>query len=310
MDTQKYGDPNAATGTSFVKLHEIMKNQFGLNIAKVQWASGNNDFEALQEVDLTRYLGGFNARVRTKGNAENPPVDLPVLPNWKIVSRKNTRGEKFELYTSPTMRFVLFTARARAVKYKREGKDNKIAKNERGYPVILSVAKTDMLYQKGSGYSPEAEVFGFVVDDKNALATPFIFHIESWSAWKSYYSRETQGNLKNITRKDGFLPVFEIGTHGKKNKQSGAIEPVLVEFNGGWTTPIESFTNNVAHVKITDEMDAIWQASQDWVNCKAWNAIGDVQQEINSLPPIDEAANELFGVPEVGGIPADGEIPY
>src|SRR5574343_452796 len=196
--TPNFGDPNVSSNNSFVKLYEIMQNQFGLNIAKVQWASGNNDYEALQEVDVTRYLGGFNSRVRTKGTAENPSTELPVIPDWKIVTRKNSRSEKFELYTSQTMRFVLFTARARAVKYKREGKDNKIVKNERGYPVITSIAKTSKLYEKGAGYSPDAEIFGFIVDGNNALSVPFVFHIESWSAWKSYYSRETQGKLASI----------------------------------------------------------------------------------------------------------------
>jgi hypothetical protein len=223
----------------------------------------------------------------TKDRAE---IVLPVLP-WDVVTRKKGR-ETYQRYSATEMVFRPIRSRLRYVFYKRDGQGQK-EKDDKNHDIILSVTKS---FVKGSGYVPQKEVFGIVCDDTGKQATYALLSIDSWSAYISYDRAAKE--FEKIVPPEGFIVAYKIGTRGVNDGDT--VVPKTKSYNGGESVDIEALDlDRPIHIKITDEFDAIWEASESWANCKKWNAEKVEIKDVSTLPVLPEFSEEFpFGTPE------------
>lgn len=266
----KYSDTTLGNTATFENLPVESFN-------KITWRSGDDKLSLLLSTDPGLYLGEFRSMVKTTATPDKAEVVYPVLP-WKVVTRKSGR-ETYERYSATEMLWRPITARVRFVKYER-GADDKRVKNESNRYVIAATAKD--FPGKGSGFEPQKEVFGMVLDLAGKFATYGLLFLDSWNAYLSY--NNSIAKFDKLPVPDGKLMIYKIGTRGEM--VNGEIVQKAKKFNGNSQVEIEPLDiAQPRYFDLTDEFDAIWEKSQAWAKCPRWNP--QKQVEIPEPTPFD-----------------------
>jgi len=278
----KYSDTTLGNNTPFANLPVESFN-------KITWRGGDDKLSMLLDTDPGQYLGEFRSMVSTTGTPDKPSIVFPVLP-WPIMNRRSGR-ESYQRYSTTEMLFRPITARARFVKYER-GEDNKRIKGDNNRNKIIATSKD--FPGKGSGYDPQKEIFGVVMNEKGEQCTFGLLVLDTWNAYITYNSAAKI--FENLKMPEGKLPIFRIGTRGEVVK--GERFPKTKTLNGNSFVEIEALdTNNVMQFDITPDFDTLWEASQTWAKCERWNASGKIE-EVAALPPMPEPSEDFpFGDP-------------
>lgn len=260
----KYSDPTLGNTAQFELLPVESFN-------KLTWRSGNDKLSAILSTDPGAYLGEFRSMVKTTATADKPEIVFPVLP-WKIVTRKSGR-ETYQRYSATEMLWRPISARARFVKYERDSEGNRV-KNDSNRNKIVATAKE--YPGKGSGYEPQKEVFGMVLDAAGKFATYACLVLDAWNSYISY--NQAVAKFDRIIAPDGKLIVYKLGTRGEM--VDGELVQKVKNFNGNSQVEIEPLDLDAPRwLDITQEFDGIWEASQAWTKCPRWNAAGKVSPE-------------------------------
>lgn len=269
----KYSDPTLGNTAQFVNLPVESFN-------KITWRGGDDKLSMLLDSDPGQYLGEFRSMVKTTATDDKPSIVFPVLP-WKIVTRRSGR-ETYQRYSATEMLFRPIAARSRFVKYER-GEDNKRVKGDNNRNKIIATARE--FPGKGSGYDPQKEIFGVVMNEQGEQCTFGLLSLDTWNAYISY--NNSAKAFENLKMPENFLPVFRIGTRGEI--VNGEVFPKAKNLNGNSFIEIEPLDlNKVMTFEITPDFDTLWEASQAWVKCERWNASGKiVPEEIAPVPDID-----------------------
>jgi len=270
---------------------------------KIFWRSGDSRLSPLLGTDPGQYLGEFRSMTKMPATKDREEIILPVLP-WKIVTRKAGR-ESYTRYSATEMSFRPIRARLRYVLFQRDSQGIK-AKDANGRDVILSITKT---FVKGSGFTPQKEVFGMVFDDAGVFSTYALLSIDAWSSFISYDRAVKE--YEKIAVPDGQLVVYRIGTRGI-TLNTGEVVPKTRTFGGGESVDIEALDlDNPYFMDITDDFDNIWNAAEKWSSCKKWNAETAKAKEapVTSIGEVD--MNTVLEVSDnfPHGTPGDDEYP-
>lgn len=279
----KYSDPTIGNSTQYINLPVESFN-------KITWRAGDDKLSMLLDTDPGQYLGEFRSMVSTTATQDKPSIVFPVLP-WKVVTRRAGR-DTYQRYSTTEMLFRPIAARSRFVKYER-GEDSKRVKGENGRNKITATSKE--FPGKGSGYDPQKEVFGYVINEKGEQCTFGLLVLDTWNAYITYNNAAKA--FENAKVPEGKLPILKIGTRGEI--VNGETFPKVKKLNGGSFVEIEALDlNNVATFDITPDFDEMWEVSQAWAKCERWNTNGKPTEE-SALPPMPEPSEEFpFGVPE------------
>ena len=292
----KYTD-QTLQGDSFEKLPVESFN-------KIFWRSGDSRLSPLLNTDPGQYLGEFRSMVEMPATKDREAITLPVLP-WKVVRRKSGR-ESYTRYSATEMSFRPIRARLRYVLFERDGQGMKI-KDANGRDVILSITKT---FVKGSGFTPQKEVFGMVYDDNGDFATYALLSIDAWSSFISYDRAAKE--YEKVVAPEGQLVVYRLGTRGI-TLPDGDITPKTKTFNGGESVDIEALDlDSPSFIEVTEDFDNLWNAAEAWANCKKWNAESKPKTqapvepvgEINVTPALEYNENFPYGTPSDEEYPA------
>lgn len=276
----KYSDPTLQ-GESFALLPVPSFN-------KIMWRSGDSRLAPLLQTDPGQYLGEFRSMIDLPASDSREAITFPVLP-WTVVKRKAGR-DTYSRYSTTQMYFRPISARLRYVLYLRDDKGQKI--REKNRDVVVSVVKT---FVKGSGYSPQKEVFGMVFDKDGKFHTYGLLSLDGWSSFISY-DRAARA-FDKIAAPEGKLIVYHLGTRGTQDAE-GEIIPKVKIFNGGESVDIEPLDLDAPmFMTIDDGFDAMWSESQTWANCPRWNA-----EKVH--------VNRTAEVTHEEAVPPEGELIY
>jgi len=242
-----------------------------VKVAYLRWRRGNANMRAVSKTDPALFFGGWKANVKNRDNEPNPELPLP------IVERVSEDGKHtYTVYASNVLEFLPIQHRTR-FEYREKSKDPTTG---RDVVTIKAVSK-----EKRQGYTPVRQVFGLVfVGDKYA---PAMLYIESWSAFISF---ERAGQKWNkATPPTGFALVRRYGSVGVEDKETKAVLPNFETYGESRSTPIEAVdTAHPRFVKITPEMEKLFNDSAAWRNCPRWNAEGEANETIGD--PSDKKA--------------------
>lgn len=269
----KYSDQTLGNTAKFVNLPVESFN-------KITWRGGDDKLSMLLDTDPGQYLGEFRSMVKTTGTDDKPSVTFPVLP-WKVVTRRSGR-ETYQRYSATEILFRPISARSRFVKYER-GDDNKRVKGDNNRNKIIATASE--FPGKGSGYDPQKEIFGVVMNEQGEQCTFGLLSLDTWNAYISY--NNSAKAFENLKMPEKFLPVFRIGTRGEI--VNGEVFPKAKNMNGNSFIEIEPLDlGKVMTFEITADFDTLWEASQAWVKCERWNSSGKiVLEEVTPVHDID-----------------------
>lgn len=265
---------------------------------KIFWRSGDSRLSPLLTTDPGQYLGEFRSMVEMPATRDRDAIILPVLP-WAVVTRRSGR-ESYKRYSATEMSFRPIRARLRYVLYQRDEQGMKV-KDANGRDVILSITKS---FTKGSGYTPQKEVFGMVYAANGDFASYALLSIDAWSAFISYDRAVKE--WEKVVAPDGQLVVYQIGTRGVTLK-NGEIVPKTKTFNGGESVDIEALdTDKPRFIEVNEDFDSMWQISGAWATCKKWNAEIKVVKpaqptavnEVDLNAPLETSDNFPYGTPE------------
>ena len=230
---------------------------------KIMWRGGDPKLSVLLPTDPGQYLGEFRSMIDLPASAEREAIVFPVLP-WTVVKRRAGRDTYFR-YSTTEMLFRPISARLRFVLYARDGQGNKIKENNRD--VIVSVTKH---FVKGSGFSPQKEVFGLVYDNAGKFATYGLLSLDGWSSYISYDRAARE--FDKISTADGKLVVYRLGTRGAKDSTGETIIKAKM-FNGGSSVDIEPLDlATPLLMDVTQDFEDMWTKAQAWATCPRWNA--------------------------------------
>jgi len=281
----KYSDTTLGNTTQFINLPVESFN-------KITWRGGDDKLSMLLDTDPGQYLGEFRSMVSTTGTPDKPSIVFPVLP-WPIMNRRSGR-ESYQRYSTTEMLFRPITARARFVKYER-GEDNKRIKGDNNRNKIIATSKD--FPGKGSGYDPQKEIFGIVLDTSGNSVTYACLVLDNWNAFISY--NNSASKFEAIKTPENKLIVYKIGTRGEV--VNGEVIQKSKKFGEGNFVEIEPLDlATPMFFEITKEFDDIWEASQAWKDCARWNATGKAVET-----PMVDMAHELANQVQV-----EDEIPY
>lgn len=246
--------------------------------AYLRWTRGNANLRALRESDPAQYFGGWRALVTARDGTLNPELPLPV------VERASQDGKHlYKAYATNVLEFLPIQHRTR---FELREKVTDQTGNQKD--VIRAIAK-----ERRQGYAPHRQVFGLVYVGDNSA--PAVLEINTWSTFISF-ERAGQAWTK-IKPAEGMALVRRYGSIGVKDKNSGLIMPNFEKYREGHSTPIEAIgRDRPRFVKITPELDSLWDGSQAWRNCERWNAEGKVEEPAEPISALDkfmERANEL-----------------
>jgi len=280
----KYSDTTLGNNTPFVNLPVESFN-------KITWRMGDDKLSMLLNTDPGQYLGEFRSMVKTTGTPDKPSITFPVLP-WPVVTRRSGR-DTYQRYSTTEMLFRPITARSRFVKYER-GEDNKRVKGDNNRNKIVATSKE--FPGKGSGYDPQKEIFGIVMNENGEQCTHGLLVLDSWNAYITYNSAAK--TFEGLKMPEGKLPIFRIGTRGEVI--NGETFPKTKTLNGNSFVEIEALDPHTAPLfDITPDFDSMWEISQAWAKCERWNASGKVTEE-STLPPMPEPSEDFpFGDPSI-----------
>lgn len=280
----KYSDTTLGNNTPFANLPVESFN-------KIIWRGGDEKLSALIANDPGIYLGEFRSMVSTTGTPEKPSIVFPALP-WNVVTRRSGR-ETYQRYSTTEMLFRPISARSRFVKYERAGDGKKIKADNGRYKIIVTSSEFP---GKGSGFDPQKEIFGIVLDTSGNSVTYACLVLDNWNAFISY--NNSAAKFEAIKTPENKLVVYKIGTRGEV--VNGEVIQKSKKFGEGNFVEIEPLDLAIPMLfDITKEFDDIWEASQVWKDCVRWNATGKAVE----TPMLDMAQ-------ELAGVEAEEEIPF
>lgn len=248
------------------------------------WKRGNGQLEHLKEKDPGAFFGGFSAMVVDSEGNKLPTLHIP------IVTRKSDDGKAtYQRYATNVIHLLPIASRMR---YElREKQFN--TKRQRDEEKVVSVARE---YVSGvtKGYQPMKQVFGLVYSPDGSTSAPAVLKIDKWSSFISF--NKAVGVWMKVKVEDGEILVRRYGTVGASDKD-GNIFPNFESFNDGKSTPIEAIDVQYPMVvKITPEIDKLWEDSQAWAKCEKWHPSAKVQELAPEIHNIEE--QNQFGEPE------------
>lgn len=230
-----------------------------VKVAYLRWTRGNAQLRLLKDTDPAQYFGGWRANVTDRDGNPNPELPLPV------VERVSQDGKHvYKVYASNVIEFLPIQHRTRFEL--RETEVDPVSGRE-----VIKIKATSK--KRLPGYTPVRQVFGLVfVGEQSA---PAVLYIDKWS---SFISFERAGQKwGKVKEPDGMALVRRYGTLGKDGL------PVFETYGQSQSTPIEAIgLERPRFVKITPELDSLYEQSLEWRHCSRWNAE-------------DEEVNEVIG---------------
>lgn len=232
--------------------------------AYLRWRRGNANMRQLAKSDPAQFFGGWKANTKNREGASNPALPLP------IVERVSEDGRyTYEAFASNVIEFLPIAHRTR-FELREKTKDI----NGKEKTVIRAVAK-----ERRQGYTPVRQVFGLVyVGDSSA---PAVLYIDSWSAFISFERAGQKWGKVNVPA--GHALIRRYGSVGTRDKETDALMPCFEVYGESRSTPIDAV--DLAHprfVKVTQDIDDLWEKAQAWKNCTRWNAEGEVNEVIGA----------------------------
>lgn len=247
--------------------------------AYLRWKRGDAQLRALINNDPALFFGGWRALVKNRDGENNPELPLPIVERVSEDGKHN-----YEVYATNVVEFLPIQHRTR-FEYREKVKDLQTGRETQ---IIRSVSR-----ERKQGYTPVRQVFGLVfVGDKYA---PAVIYIDTWSAFISF---ERAGQKWGKVRApEGMALVRRYGSIGTTDKGSGKLMPTFEVYGDSRSTPIEAI--DIARprfVKITKELDELWENSQAWRNCERWNADGRVDEPVedNAMTKFLKRCEELY----------------
>jgi len=248
---QKFSDGSAGAFT-----------ELPVSAAYLSWTRGNAQLRQIADKDPGAYLGGWRAFLVGKDEIVLPSLPLPV------VERTSEDGKHlYKVYAHNFVNFLPIQHRTR-FELREKAKDETTG---REYEKIVSVSK-----DRRQGYAPYRQVFGLLYSLDLKTRAPAVLKVWKWSAFITF---EKAGQAWNkITIPTGKALIRRYGSVGTKEKDM--IVPNFEVYGQGRSTPIEAIDlKHPVFVDIDDEMNTLWDSSQEWKNCPRWNAEGKVQEE-------------------------------
>lgn len=247
--------------------------------AYLRWTRGDAKLRALIKTDPALFFGGWRANVTNREGEPNPELPLPV------VERVSEDGKHvYKAYASNVIEFLPIQHRTR-FELREKVTDPTTGKEKQ---VIRATSK-----ERRQGYTPVRQVFGLVfVGEKFA---PAVIYIDKWSAFISFERAGQAWGKVNVPA--GHALIRRYGSVGLTDKQTGDVMPNFETYGESRSTPIEAIGRaQPRFVKITPEIDQLWQDSLAWKNCERWNAEGKVDEPVEDPAPMQkflERCNEL-----------------
>jgi len=239
------------------------------------WKRGNASLSGLRETDPGAFFGGWSASLHGRED------DMPALP-LPIVTRFSDDGQAtYERYASNVIKFLPITSRMR---YElREKRADKLTGRE-----VERVAAVSKNYTSGVtvGFQPHKQVFGIVYSDDMQSTGYAVLKLNKWSSFLAF-SKAAQA-WSRVKVEDGHVLVRRYGSVGVEvqTKNGITVMPKFDVYGEGKSTPIEAIAvNQPIFVKITSELDGLWDAAQGWSACQKWNAAGQVVDETQVVSP-------------------------
>lgn len=244
-----------------------------MKAAYLRWTRGNAQLRSLAQTDPAQFLGGWRANVHDKDGNANPELPLP------IAERVSQDGKYlYKVYASNVIEFLPIQHRTRFEL--REKTTDPLTGRE-----VIKIKATSK--KRLQGYTPVRQIFGLVyVGEKSA---PAIIYIDKWS---SFISLERAGQKwGRIKEPNGMALIRRYGTLGKNGL------PIFETYGNSQSTPIEAIgLDNPRFVKISPELETLYEQSLPWKECPRWNAEDDEVDEIIGDPNLRafaERAKEL-----------------
>ena len=261
---------NAGVGSGYAELP--------IEVTWLKWSRGDAKLVQLADKDPGAYFGGWRAMVKNKDGDALPELPIPV------VERVSDDGKaRYQCYATNVLSFVPVAARMR-FELRQKVKDEETG---REYERAVHVSKT-----KRDGYAPNRQVFGIVYSADMKQMKYAVLVINKWSSFISFEKAERAWLKKN---KADHLVIRRYGTVGTKDKQ-GNIVPNFEIYGQSRSTPIEAIdTTNCQFIKITPDLDKLYDSVKAWQECPVWNAEGNVEEEAepNLVTAFLEKAREL-----------------
>lgn len=239
----------------------------------LKWTRGDGKLAHLKDTDPGAFLGGWSALVSGSEEA------LPVLP-LPIVQRTGDDGvSKYERYAHNFVNFLPITNRLRYEKRVKQF-DQKLGREVN--KVVSVVRKYNKELHGGvpggeKGYQPMKQVFGLIYTNDGTQNAPAVLKIDTWSAFFSFSDAVKAWNKIKVP--DGSVLVRRYGTIGVQTKE-GTVAPNFETVGEGKYTPIQALgTSKPIIIKITPELDQLWEDAQAWANCERWNAANEATPE-------------------------------
>ena len=272
-----------------------MSNKFSEGIEKtyaelpvpvnyLYWKRGNAQLSHLEQSDPGAYFGGWAASVIDREDNPFPALPLP------IVTRKSDDGKAtFERYATNVLYFLPIASRQR-YELRQKAINQATGKEEER---VVAVAKA---YESGVTirYQPNKQVFGLVYSPDGKQSAPAVLKLNKWSSYISFGNAAKE--WAKVKTEDDEILIRRYGSLGAFDKKGNKF-PNFEIFNEGKSTPIEAIGTTAPFiVKVTPELDNLWEAAQAWAKCEKWNAPS-------------KATNELTPMIEPEEIPAD-DMPF
>lgn len=248
------------------------------DVAWLKWSRGDAKLAQIADKDPGAYFGGWRAMVKNKDDEALPALPLP------IVERVSEDGKaRYSVYATNVLNFLPIAARVR-FELRQKVKDEE---SGREYERAVHVSKT-----KREGYAPNRQVFGIVYSADLKQMAYAVLVINKWSSFISFEKAERAWLKKS---KSDSLVIRRYGTTGEVDKKGNAT-PKFEVFGQSRSTPIEAIDlANAMFVKITPDLDKLYDSVLAWKECAVWNAEGAPTEEVETpvMTAFLEKAREL-----------------
>lgn len=245
------------------------------DVAWLKWSRGDAKLSQIADKDPGAFFGGWRAMVKNKDNEALPSLPLP------IVERVSEDGKaRYSVYATNVLNFLPIAARVR-FELRQKVKDEETG---REYERAVHVSKT-----KREGYAPNRQVFGIAYSPDLKQMAYAVLVINKWSSFISFEKAERTWLKKS---KVDHLVIRRYGTNGEPGKNS----PKFEVYGQSRSTPIEAIdVGNAEYVKITPDLDKLYDSVLAWKDCPVWNAEGAPTEEIETpvMTAFLEKAREL-----------------
>lgn len=256
-----------------------------LKPAWLTWTRGEAKLASIKDADPGAYFGGWKAFVSGKDRVSGEEYENPKLP-LPVVQRVSEDGKHpYKVYATNIISFLPIQHRTR-FELRETVKDEATG---REYQKLVALAQG-----RRQGYAPCRQIFGMVLSADGKTYAPGILLINKWSAFITFEKAGQKWNKIKVP--EGEALIRRYGTSGDKDGM-----PNFEVFGQSRSTPIEAIDiANPKFIKVTPELEKLYEDSVAWKNCERWNAEGK-EDEPEDSPILSKfmAACEEMGLTNI-----------